>query len=74
MTGQSWWDALLATDPDDAGCDGTFELLDLYVEAQLSGQDAERRFRGVAVHLRSCDPCKEDYAGLLAAARNPRSS
>lgn len=74
MTGQRWLDELLATDPDDAGCDGTFELLDLYVEAQLSGQDVERRFRGVAAHLRDCPPCREDYAGLLAAARDAHSS
>jgi hypothetical protein len=70
MTGPSWLDELLDTDPDDAGCGGTFELLDLYVEAQLSGQDAERRLRGVAAHLRDCPPCREDYAGLLAAARD----
>jgi hypothetical protein len=74
MTGHSWLDELLATDPDDAGCDGTFGLLDLYVEAQLSGQDVERRFRGVAAHLRDCAPCREDYAGLLAAARDTHSS
>lgn len=74
MTGQSWWDELLATDPDDTGCDGMFELLDLYVDAQLRGQDVERRFRGAAAHLRACDPCQEDYAGLLAAARDTHSS
>ena len=74
MTGHSWLDELLATDPDDVGCDGTFELLDLYVEAQLSGQDVERLFRGLAAHLRDCAPCREDYAGLLAAARDTHSS
>lgn len=74
MTGQSWWDELLATDPDDPGCESTFEVLDLYVEAQLNGQDVERRFRGVAAHLRACEACRADYAGLLAAVRHPRSS
>jgi hypothetical protein len=68
MTAQRWLEELLATDLADAGCDGTFDLLDLYVQAQLSGRDTER-FRGVIAHLRGCAPCREDHAGLLAAAR-----
>jgi hypothetical protein len=45
------------------------EILDLYVDAVIrQGADAtERRYPGVAAHLRACGPCGEDYAGLLAA-------
>lgn len=70
MTGREWWDELLTTDPEDVGCDRTFELLDLYVEAELSGQDGQRSFRGVAAHLRACPACREDYAGVLTAVHD----
>jgi hypothetical protein len=68
MNHASWLDKLLATDPADVGCNRTFELLDLYVEVELAGQDPQRRFPGTAAHLRSCDACRADYEGLLAAA------
>ena len=68
MNHASWLDKLLATDPADVGCDRTFELLDFYVEIELTGQDPQRRFPGTAAHLRSCDACRADYQGLLAAA------
>ena len=60
-------DKLLATDPADVGCDRTFELLDVYVEVELAGQDPQPRFPGLAAHLRSCQACQADYQGLLAA-------
>jgi hypothetical protein len=69
MSDASSLDKLLATDPADVGCDRTFELLDLYVEVELTGQDPQMRFPGTAAHLRSCDACRADYQGLLAAAR-----
>jgi hypothetical protein len=68
MNDASSLDKLLATDPAGVGCDRTFELLDLYVEAELAGEDPQRRLPGTAAHLRSCDACRADYQGLLAAA------
>jgi hypothetical protein len=64
-------DKLLAIDPADAGCDGTFALLDVYVEVELAGQDPRSRLPGLAAHLRSCQACQADYQGLLAAATGP---
>jgi hypothetical protein len=61
-------DKLLATDPADVGCDRTFELLDVYVEVELAGQDPQVRLPGLTAHLRSCRACRGDYQGLLAAA------
>jgi hypothetical protein len=66
------WQALerfLRTDPQDVGCERAMELLDIYVDAvSKEGADVtERRYPGVAVHLRACGPCGEDFAGLLAA-------
>jgi hypothetical protein len=44
-------------------------MLHLYVEIELGGGDPERRFPGLASHLRSCSGCHEDYLGLIEAAR-----
>jgi hypothetical protein len=68
MNRRSALDRFLRTDSLDAGCDGTFELVDLYVEERLAGRSPEERFPGVAAHLRICDPCLDDYEGVLAAA------
>ncbi|MGH9097730.1 MAG: hypothetical protein ACRDWB_09915, partial [Acidimicrobiales bacterium] len=57
----------LKTDPQDAGCAETFEMLDRYVERELTHGDAAVRYPGIAAHLSSCGPCVEDSEGLLAA-------
>ena len=45
------------------------ELLDVYVELTLADADPERRYADIAVHLRGCGPCAEDFQTLLAAVR-----
>jgi hypothetical protein len=70
----SSWDALekfLRTDPLDAGCAETFELLDRYVERQLAYGDAAAHYPGIAAHLSNCNPCVEDFEGLIAAISGP---
>ncbi len=62
-------DHLLAIDVVDAGCAAGFEILHVYVESELAGGDPVREFSGLAAHLRSCSACREDYLGLLEAAR-----
>lgn len=72
MTGDDARAALerfLTTDPADAGCAETVELLHAYVELVAAGQDPGQRYPGVAAHLRSCGPCLDDYRGLLAVVR-----
>ena len=34
-----------------------------------AGTPAEQPYPGIAAHLRGCDPCGEDFEGLLVAAR-----
>lgn len=66
------WDglrSLLTTDPHDVGCAETWRLIDAYAEIVLAGGDPEVRLPGISAHLTSCDPCGEDYRGLLAAMR-----
>jgi hypothetical protein len=64
------WDRLetfLQTDPADAGCDTTMEMLDVYAELLAAGSDPADRFPGIKAHLVACGPCAEDLEGLLAA-------
>jgi hypothetical protein len=68
MTGEEELERFLATDPRDAGCERTMELLDVYADLILAGVDADQRYPGIAAHLRACTPCHEDLQGLLAAA------
>ena len=61
--------SLLATDPRDAGCGDTFELIHAYAEIAAGGGDPEVVMPGVTIHLATCGPCAEDYLALLAAVR-----
>jgi hypothetical protein len=69
VTGWQALDEFLRTDPRDTGCERAMEVLDIYVDVVRadSAEAAERRFPGVAAHLRACGPCGEDFDGLLAA-------
>jgi hypothetical protein len=69
MTGAAGRQALerfLRTEPEDAGCSHTMDLLHAYAELMASGIDPEARYPGVTAHLRSCLPCADDLDGLLA--------
>lgn len=56
----------LHTDPDDAGCDQTFALMDVYLQRELDHADAAERYPQIAKHLAACGPCAEDYRGIRA--------
>ena len=68
MSGWAGLDRFLDTDPRDVGCAETMALLDVYVELTLANSEPERRYPGLAAHLRACAPCLRDLEGLLAAA------
>ena len=64
----SSWGSLerfLKTDPGDAGCAETFDLLDRYVERELAHGDAAEQFPGIAAHLSSLQSVR---AGLRGAS------
>lgn len=72
MTGWAELERLLRTDPRDVGCEQALHVMHVYVELLLddtSGAEAARRYPGVAAHLSACDPCGEDFQGLLLAVR-----
>jgi hypothetical protein len=69
VTGWQALDEFLRTDPRDVGCERAMEVLDVYVDVVSAdgAEAAERRFPGVAAHLRACGPCGEDFDGQFAA-------
>jgi hypothetical protein len=69
MNGWSALDRFLRTDPRDVGCEKAMEMLHVYAELVAADAPAERRYPGIAAHLRACGPCGEDFEGLLAAIR-----
>jgi hypothetical protein len=73
MNDWSALDRFLQTDPRDVGCAEALEVLHIYVDLLAADADAAKRYPGVAVHLRACGPCAEDFEGLLAAVRDPAS-
>ena len=60
-------DALLRTDPRDAGCDATMEMLDVYAELLPAGTDPSGQFPGLHAHFLAFGPCAQALEGLLAA-------
>lgn len=67
MSGWDELDRFLATDPRDVGCEEAMAMLHVYVELVAQDAEAERRYPGIAAHLRACGPCSDDFEGLLAA-------
>jgi len=48
----------------ELSCEECFAQLDLYVEAELSGGDADSAVPGMRAHLEGCPACREDHESL----------
>jgi anti-sigma factor RsiW len=57
---------LLGPAEPEIGCDECFELLDRYVELELSGADADAAVPGLRAHLSGCPACREEHESLRA--------
>jgi hypothetical protein len=55
---------LLGAGDPEVSCEECFELLDEYVELELTGADADRRIPGMRAHLQGCPACHEDHESL----------
>jgi hypothetical protein len=64
----------LGTDPAGARSAEPFELLDRYVERQLDHVDAAFRYTGIGANLSNCNPCVQNFDGLLASVGGPAGS
>jgi hypothetical protein len=47
-------------------CEECFARLDVYVERERAGVDADVVVPGMRAHLQGCPACDEDHASLLA--------
>ena len=59
---------LLGPAAAEVPCDTCFEQLDVYVELERAGADAEAAVPGMRAHLAGCPACAEEHASLLAFA------
>ena len=69
----SMLERLLGPTGPEVSCEQCFELLDEYVDLELSSGDAEARVPDLRNHLDGCPACREDYESLreFVAARHP---
>jgi hypothetical protein len=51
-------------------CEQCFELLDVYVEHELSGENADSRVPGMREHLLGCPACAEEHDSLRDLLRS----
>ena len=55
---------LLGPSEAELSCEQCFELLDVYVEAEVSDADADARVPGMRAHLEGCPACAEEHDSL----------
>jgi hypothetical protein len=53
-------------------CEECFDLLDEYVELEVSGYDADARVGGMRAHLGACPACNEEHDSLRALVISDR--
>jgi len=58
---------VLTTEDGQSACEATRDILEKYVELQLSGEPAEDRYPIAAIHLQTCSGCGAERKGLLEA-------
>lgn len=63
---------LLGPADPELSCEGCFEALDVYVDAELSGQDPDAVVPGMRAHLEGCPACAEDHESLRAYSAETR--
>ena len=51
------------------GCDDCYELVDRFIEAELSGLNASEAMPLVHEHLYICGECRDEFGALLKALR-----
>ena len=59
-------DRILGPTGFEVTCEQCFELLDQYVDLEISGAPADARLPGLRTHLEGCPACHEDYESLRA--------
>jgi hypothetical protein len=55
---------LLGPSGDEVTCEECFDHLDVYVEHELAGDDADAVVPGMRAHLEGCPACAEEHDSL----------
>jgi hypothetical protein len=63
----------IGTDAPELGCDECFDLVDVYVDTELRGEDADAAIPGMREHLVGCPACAEEYQSLRDLAAEERA-
>ncbi len=61
--------AIVASRPDEIGCDECFDQLDRFVDLTLAGKTASEAMLLVQDHLERCGDCREEFEALLFAVQ-----
>jgi hypothetical protein len=61
--------ALLGPAGPEITCEECFEMLDVFVDAEVAGERAEAVVPGMRSHLEGCPACHEDYESLSALVK-----
>jgi hypothetical protein len=59
----------IASRRDTLGCDGCYELMDEFAQAELDGVEVPETLQAVRTHLTQCKCCRDEYDALLTALR-----
>jgi hypothetical protein len=54
---------------DSLGCDGCYELMDQFAQAELDGKEVPDALKAVQTHLQQCKCCQDEYEALMIALR-----
>lgn len=57
-------DRILGPAGPEVSCEECFELLDRYVDLELTGADPDAAIPGMSAHLEGCPACREDHESL----------
>ena len=63
---------LLGPTGHELSCDECFDLLDQYVDLEVTGADADARIPGMRAHLTGCPACNEEHESLRALVTDDR--
>jgi anti-sigma factor RsiW len=55
---------LLGPSGAELTCEECFQLLDVYVDSELAGENADERVPGMREHLTGCPACAEEHESL----------
>ena len=62
--------SIATTVSDQLDCDGCFEMIAEFAEAELRGDELSTSLRTVQLHLQQCRCCAYEYETLLEAIRD----